>query len=267
MATPWCRLWADMPNDPKWRTIARASKQRIGDVISVYVHMMICASNATERGRTQGWNDEDIGAALDLETEQVCAIREAMQGRVLDGDYLAGWDRRQSVREDETAAARAKAWRAEQKAKAKAAAEELKRTQANAGERKQTTEVEVEVEVEVDKEIEKNKPKSKAEARATRLPDDWRPTDADTEFCKAERPDLRPSVVASRFFDYWIAQPGAKGRKADWSATWRNWVRNEKPGNMRPSLVPGDVDAARKAANNEAKRRLGIDDGGTFDAQ
>lgn len=76
---------------------------------------------------------------------------------------------------------------------------------------------------------EKKEPKSKAErATATRLPSDWHPSEVDTEFCKVERPDLRPSQVASRFFDYWIAQPGTKGRKLDWPATWRNWVRNEK---------------------------------------
>jgi len=54
------------------------------------------------------------------------------------------------------------------------------------------------------------------------LPDDWR------EFCRTERPGLNPDIVFARFRDYWIAQPGAKGRKLDWSATWRNWVRNEK---------------------------------------
>jgi len=32
---------------------------------------------------------------------------------------------------------------------------------------------------------------------------------------------------ADRFRDYWIAQPGQKGVKVDWGATWRNWVRNE----------------------------------------
>lgn len=67
-------------------------------------------------------------------------------------------------------------------------------------------------------------------SRGTRLPDDWRPSAEETAFCKTERPDLRPSEVATRFYDYWIAVPGAKGRKADWSATWRNWVRNEAPG-------------------------------------
>jgi len=76
----------------------------------------------------------------------------------------------------------------------------------------------------------KIKEKSKAESlqRATRLPDDWVPSDELIEFCQQERPDLNHSEVAIRFRDYWIAQPGQKGRKTDWPATWRNWVRNEK---------------------------------------
>jgi hypothetical protein len=130
--------------------------------------MMVCASNATERGRTIGWRDEDIATALDLDTEQVAAIREAMQGRVLDGDILSGWDRRQSIREDETAAARAKAFREREKEKKlaeEAAAKALanaKQTQPNATERNQTTEVEVEVEVEIEVDKKKNKVKSNA---------------------------------------------------------------------------------------------------------
>lgn len=129
MANPWFRVWTDMINDPKWRTIARASKQRIGDVISVYMHMLTCASNADERGRTEGWSDEDVATALDIETSDVGAIREAMQGRVLDGDHLMGWEKRQPLRED-GAAERAKAWRERQKEDAK--------TQANASERNQS---------------------------------------------------------------------------------------------------------------------------------
>ena len=71
---------------------------------------------------------------------------------------------------------------------------------------------------------------SKAEAKATasRLPADWSASADDIEFCKAERPDLVPVQTEQRFRDYWIAQPGVKGRKADWPATWRNWVRNER---------------------------------------
>lgn len=117
------RLWDDMPTDPKWRVIARRSGQRIGDVIAMFNILMVQAgANADERGRTHGNDDDDIGAALDLEPEDVAAIRDAMQGKVLDGTLLMGWEKRQPKREDGSAD-RAKAWR------------ERKRTQANAEER------------------------------------------------------------------------------------------------------------------------------------
>ena len=32
-------------------------------------------------------------------------------------------------------------------------------------------------------------------------------------------------VEADKFRDYWIGVAGAKGRKVDWDATWRNWIR------------------------------------------
>ena len=216
MANPWFRVWTDMINDPKWRTIARKSGQRIGDVVAVYVHMMTMASNATERGRTEGWCDEDVATALDIDSEDVAAIREAMQGRVLDGDYLTGWEKRQPMRED-NAAERAKAWREAQKLK--------DQTQPNATEREQSLEKRREEKIR-----EEEKKKEHRAANATRLPADWMPSTEDIDFCRSQRPDLLPEETANRFRDYWIAAPGAKGRKADWAATWRNWVRNEKAG-------------------------------------
>lgn len=76
---------------------------------------------------------------------------------------------------------------------------------------------------------EKKEPKSKAEsATATRLPADWTPPEEFVEFCKTERPDLDLHAVGDRFRDHWLAQPGKDGRKADWFATWRNWVRRER---------------------------------------
>lgn len=79
-----------------------------------------------------------------------------------------------------------------------------------------------------DQGVQENQKCKKPTASATRLPADWVPSDDDFDFCAKERADLAPLDVADRFRDYWIAQPGAKGRKLDWSATWRNWVRNEK---------------------------------------
>lgn len=75
-----------------------------------------------------------------------------------------------------------------------------------------------------------SKKKEQRGAPATRLPADWQPSDEDLQFCRTERPDLNPTTIAYRFRDYWLAEPGLKGRKQDWPATWRNWVRNEKQG-------------------------------------
>ncbi len=75
------------------------------------------------------------------------------------------------------------------------------------------------------------KPPTRARAersRGSRLPADWQPGPGHIEFCRTERPDLEPNVVAARFRDFWIAKAGTGGSKLDWDATWRNWVRNEK---------------------------------------
>jgi uncharacterized protein YdaU (DUF1376 family) len=66
------------------------------------------------------------------------------------------------------------------------------------------------------------------QSRGTRLPADWAISVENIEFCNKTRPDLSPMQTASRFKDYWTAQPGSKGVKLDWDATWRNWVRAER---------------------------------------
>jgi len=100
MANSWLRLYHDMPNDPKWRTIARAAKQTIPVVLAVYVHLLTIASSAVERGTLVNVNSEDLASALDIDSEAVDAVLVAMQGRVLDGEKLSGWDKRQVNRED-----------------------------------------------------------------------------------------------------------------------------------------------------------------------
>ena len=54
------------------------------------------------------------------------------------------------------------------------------------------------------------------------IPEEW------VLFCRKERSDLNPILVFEGFKDYWVSVAGAKGVKADWFATWRNWVRNQK---------------------------------------
>jgi len=64
--------------------------------------------------------------------------------------------------------------------------------------------------------------------RGTRLPSDATLSLEYQDFCQKTRPDLNPDQLFEGFRDYWIAQPGQKGVKLDWFATWRTWVRNQK---------------------------------------
>lgn len=76
--------------------------------------------------------------------------------------------------------------------------------------------------------------------RGTRLADDWKPS---AELVEAMRTEGIPDDLARRelpkFRDYWAGKPGKDGRKADWDATWRNWLRR----------ALGDLPAQRKPAD------------------
>lgn len=245
MSNQWLRLWHDMPNDPKWRTISRLSKQPISCVISVYIHLLVCASNATERGRTQDCSHEDIATALDMEIENVTAIITAMEGRVVENFHLSGWESRQPKREDNSAS-RAKEWREKQK-------EERNRTQPNATEPK----------IRGDKDTEEEK-KERKKVVGTRFalqdpPANW------IEFCLKNRPDLDPGGTFDIFKDHWGAKVGTDASKLDWFATWRNWVRTQK---IKNGAVYGGKftgsstkEERAKAAVMRAAERLGFAEG------
>ena len=70
--------------------------------------------------------------------------------------------------------------------------------------------------------------KKKGQPHGTRIPDDWQPDEQDRQFARSH--GLDPDAVAPGFRDYWIAKPGADGRKLDWPATWRNWCRRAAAG-------------------------------------
>ncbi|MFT9442305.1 MAG: DUF1376 domain-containing protein [Acetobacter papayae] len=75
-----------------------------------------------------------------------------------------------------------------------------------------------------------------ATLRGVRLSPVWQPDPALQAF--ACTLGLEPQAVAERFRDYWLAVPGARGRKSDWGATWRNWCRREHAGGGGPSARP-----------------------------
>jgi len=58
--------------------------------------------------------------------------------------------------------------------------------------------------------------------RATALPHGWMPDRAVIDAMRAECPAVDVEAEHRKFADYWLS----KGeRRADWTATWRNWIR------------------------------------------
>ena len=76
------------------------------------------------------------------------------------------------------------------------------------------------------KEKKKEVVERQARARGTRLSPGQQITDADWQFARDQGLDAaRITAAWTEFVDYWIAVPGQRGTKLDWSATWRNRVR------------------------------------------
>lgn len=108
---PWLRLWREMHTDPKWRVIAKESNQSIGNVIATYIFILQDASDSDTRGQTKYVdNCEEIAAGLDIDVIDVQNIIASMQRRVLDGNVVTGWIKRQPKREDDSTE-RVRAWR------------------------------------------------------------------------------------------------------------------------------------------------------------
>jgi DNA-binding transcriptional ArsR family regulator len=74
---------------------------------------------------------------------------------------------------------------------------------------------------------------------ATRIPDDFQPTPEMREWFAANNLSavIDGKLEHEKFMDYWRATGGMRGRKLDWPATWRNWMRTaaerapRRPGN------------------------------------
>jgi uncharacterized protein YdaU (DUF1376 family) len=82
--------------------------------------------------------------------------------------------------------------------------------------------------------------------RGTRLSADWQPSSDERGF--AADLGIDPDATADAFRDYWVAVPGAKGRKLDWPATWRGWCRRET---ARP-MGKGSVGQLQPTRGNDA---------------
>lgn len=224
----WLRLWHDMPNDPKWRTISRLSAQPIALVQAMYLHLLVDASRNVTRGHVTV-TKEDLASALDVTDDQVEAIFSAMQGRVLDGDCVTGWAKRQPKREDagsagsgaKSAAQRKREQRERQKAEQEGGGgHDESRTVTTGHDRLDT---DTDLKEHTHNAQASDSPPALIEDQATRprfaMTDDWEPDSRSFTAVLARNGMANQRFQADQlleFRSYWISRPGDHKTQAQW---------------------------------------------------
>lgn len=244
----WLRLWHDMPNDPKWRTIARASGRSIPEVMAVYCHLLVMASSNQDRGHVDGIECHDmsrenvtfvtcheinflegISTALDIEIQAVESILNAMQGRVLAGSKMSGWDGRQPKREDagtnETGPKSAKQRKREQRERQKSATEkpachDESRSVTQSHDRLDT---DTDIKEHTHTAQANDSPPALIEDQTARprfaMTDDWEPASRSFTAVLARNGMANQRFNADQlleFRSYWISRPGDHKTQAQW---------------------------------------------------
>lgn len=97
---------------------------------------------------------------------------------------------------------------------------------------------------------------NRSSSRGTRLDPNWMPGNELIAALKVECPYVDQRREHRKFVDYWISQPGQRGVKLDWNATWRNWIRRAAENANRGYRANPDEKAQRSRDTGRALAAL-----------
>ena len=103
-----------------------------------------------------------------------------------------------------------------------------------------------------------NTKRDKARAKATYLSEDWSPAPEVVAQMRAEQPHINQDIELKSFRDHWRSTT-KNATKRDWTAAYRNWIRNAAKWAPRNS-TDGPTAYERKAARNFAVYQALADD-------
>ena len=230
---PWFRAYTKMVDDEKLRLLAFEDRW--------HFVALLCLKGSGVLDQNDPLLMRKVGVKLGLDSRTLDeVVRRLAEVGLIDRETLQPikWDELQMRSDaDLTAAERKRRQRQRQREgdtdASRVTGTDVTRTDTD-------TDIEEEIPTAVDQRVEAETaapaatPKRKrADPTATRLPAGWVLPKAWGDWAMQERPDLSAEDVrreAECFADYWHAKAGADARKADWLATWRNWVRRANGG-------------------------------------
>lgn len=187
----WFRLYTEFASDPKVQLLSETLQRR-------YI-MLLCAAAA---GITPTNAVSQVNFTLRIPVSEIEETRSALvaAGLIDETWFPTKWDKRQF--QSDSSSERVKRYR-------KLHRERFDGVTETASEQSRAEQSRTE----------------QSRGRASRFPDDFSLTDERREVAQTENVD--PERTFAKFSDYWRAASGAKARKLDWDATWRNWCRTE----------------------------------------
>jgi hypothetical protein len=198
----WFRMYSEFATDPKVQSLSEVMQRRL-----VMLFCLRCGDVLVTL------RERDIAFALRVTPFELAETKALfVESGFIDEDWrIINWSKRQFVSDSSTN--RTRAYR------------ERMRTSRDGHSDGLDTDTDTDTE-----EIHKNPSPKNGSGTAhgsrfdlTEIPAEWREWAA-KELCWAA---ARADKTFAVFGDYWRAVVGAKGRKADWLGTWRNWCRRE----------------------------------------
>lgn len=221
MANQWFRMYAEFSSDPKVQMMGEAMQRRL-----VMLFCMRCSDV------TVTLSDEEIAFQMRISSEELAETKALFlrKGFIDSAWNITNWEKRQFA--SDSSASRTRAYRDRKRDKVVTSHV----TKGDALEQNRT-------------DTEQNREESGAPAAKTdtgnptsatsiasrsptgsRLPADWTP-DSDLIVWALEHGNgIDVGREAEKFRDFWTAKAGKDGRKLDWPATWRNWIRRAAEG-------------------------------------
>jgi hypothetical protein len=261
----WLRWHHGSVTDPKFQLVAKRAGVRLGDVMVVWAFVLEKASADADRGSIGQIDFDTLDYLIGGNDGDAIRILDALTARgLIEGNRIANWEKRQPKREreDDTATERKRRQRDREAEESRQNAPDnndvtprhtMSHQETPRGEERREEEEKPISEQPVEVETSPPAKPAATASRGSRLPADWQLPKPWGEWALDEKPGWTAEDVrrcAEKFRDHWIAATGRGATKADWMATWRNWVRNEKgpPARASPGFDARSADRKRAIA-------------------
>jgi hypothetical protein len=225
----WFRMYSETLNDPKVQSLS-------GDEFKAWVNLLCLAS----QNNSEGFSEKTAAFALRLPEKKAWKIIKLfLHIGLLDITESGLKPHNWAIRQYKSDTSNDRVRRHRERA-------------GNAAGNVTVTPPETDTDTDTERRSKKNT------ARGSRLPHGWTPDDSLFAWAANLRRDLSIENSVDSFRDYWTAQPGQRGVKLDWNATFRNWIRRESSNAKTGKRPAVDFDAQRKSDNDAILETLGL---------